>query len=291
MKPSKKRIVRILEELSKNFLGEYIHTTILFFRFYNKFKRSINKKKSYEKFSNELDQINQFEYKITSQNNEDGIIDYIFTKVPNNKKFVEIGFGFYENNTLNLIKNNWSGFLIDLHYKENLLFKKLLKFFFPKSNVNIITEKINKNNINSILQNNIGNSEIDFFSLDIDSNDYWVLKNTNLQNIKCICLEYNHWIGKNVKKSVPYNENFEFVDNGFFGASLLAFHDMLKLKNFDLIAVESSGTNAFFINKRFSHLFEILDPIKSFKSNPYLYSEDKKLEIFSKVKNHNFVDV
>ena len=87
------------------------------------------------------------------------------------------------------------------------------------------------------------------------------------------------------------NENFEFVDNGFFGASLLAFHDMLKLKNFDLIAVESSGTNAFFINKRFSHLFEILDPIKSFKSNPYLYSEDKKLEIFSKVKNHNFVDV
>ena len=291
MKPSKKRIVRILEELSKNFLGEYIHTTILFFRFYNKFKRSINKKKSYEKFSNELDQINQFEYKITSQNNEDGIIDYIFTKVPNNKKFVEIGFGFYENNTLNLIKNNWSGFLVDLHYKENLLFKKLLKFFFPKSNVNIITEKITKNNINSILQNNIGNSEIDFFSLDIDSNDYWVLKNTNLQNIKCICLEYNHWIGKNVKKSVPYNENFEFVDNGFFGASLLAFHDMLKLKNFDLIAVESSGTNAFFINKRFSHLFEILDPIKSFKSNPYLYSEDKKLEIFSKVKNHNFVDV
>lgn len=291
MKPSKKRIVRILEELSKNFLGEYIHTTILFFRFYNKFKRTINKKKSYEKFSNELDQINQFEYKITSQNNEDGIIDYIFTKVPNNKKFVEIGFGFYENNTLNLIKNNWSGFLIDLHYKENLLFKKLLKFFFPKSNVNIITEKITKNNINSILQNNIGNSEIDFFSLDIDSNDYWVLKNTNLQNIKCICLEYNHWIGKNVKKSVPYNENFEFVDNGFFGASLLAFHDMLKLKNFDLIAVESSGTNAFFINKRFSHLFEILDPIKSFKSNPYLYSEDKKLEIFSKVKNHNFVDV
>lgn len=291
MKPSKKRIVRILEELSKNLLGEYIHTTILFFRFYNKFKRSINKKKSNEKFSNELDQINQFEYKITSQNNEDGIIDYIFTKVPNNKKFVEIGFGFYENNTLNLIKNNWSGFLIDLHYKENLLFKKLLKFFFPKSNVNVITEKITKNNINSILQNNIGNSEIDFFSLDIDSNDYWVLKNMNLQNIKCICLEYNHWIGKNAKKSVPYNENFEFVDNGFFGASLLAFHDMLKLKNFDLIAVESSGTNAFFINKRFSHLFEILDPIKSFKSNPYLYSEDKKLEILSKVKNHNFVDV
>ncbi len=291
MKPSKKRIVRILEELSKNFLGEYIHTMVLFFRFYNKFKRSINKKKSYEKFSDELDQINQFEYKITSQNNEDGIINYIFTKVPNNKKFVEIGFGFYENNTLNLIKNNWSGFLIDLHHQENLLFKRLLSFFFPKSKINVITEKITKNNINSILQNNIGNSEIDFFSLDIDGNDYWVLKNMNLQNIKCICLEYNHWIGKNAKKTVPYNENFEFVDNGFFGASLLAFHDMLKQKNFDLIAVESSGTNAFFINNRYSHLFEILDPIKSFKSNPYLYSEDKKSEIFSKIKNHNFVDV
>ena len=291
MKPSKKKIIRILENFSKNYLGDYIYFTILFLRYFNKFKRSINRKKTYNKFSNNLDKINQFEYKITSQNNEDGIIEHIFSKIPNNKIFIEIGFSFYENNTLNLIKKGWTGTLIDIHIKENILFKKYVKFFFPKSKINILTKKITKDNINLILEKNLEFSDVDFFSLDVDGNDYWILKKMSLKNFKCICLEYNHWIGKEVKKSIPYNEDFEFQDNGFFGASLLAFHDLLKKKEFDLIAIDSSGTNAFFVNKIYSKYFEILDPIKSFKSSPYLYSEKKKSEILSKIKSFEFVDV
>ena len=113
----------------------------------------------------------------------------------------------------------------------------------------------------------------------------------SLKNFKCICLEYNHWMGNEVKKSIPYNEDFKFEDNGFFGASLLAFHDLLKIKDFDLIAIDSSGTNAFFVNRKYSSCFEILDPIKSFKSSPYLYSNKKRSEIRSKIKTFNFVDV
>lgn len=291
MKPSKKKITRIIENFSRNYLGEYIYITVLFFRYLNKFKRSINRKKTYNRFSNQIDEINKYEYRITSQNNEDGIIDHIFSKIENKKKFFEIGFSYFENNTLNLVKNGWSGTLVDLHYEENLLYKRFLKFFFPKSKINILNHKIDKDNINSIIKLNTNTSEIDFFSIDIDGNDYWVLKNAELKNIKCVCLEYNHWIGNKIKKSIPYNADFKFIDNGFFGASLLAFHDLMKLKKFDLIAIDSSGTNAFFVNNKYSSLFEILDPIKSFKSNPYLYSDKKKVEIFSKIKNHNFVDV
>ena len=291
MKPSKKKIVRFLENFSKKYLGDYIYMTILFFRYYNKFKRSIKRKKTYNKFSKNLDKINDFEYKITSQNNEDGIIEYIFSKIPNTKNFIEIGFSFYENNTLNLIKNGWSGTLIDLHAKENILFKKFIKFFFPKSKIKVLTKKITKDNINYILETNLKISDVDFFSLDVDGNDYWILKSMTLSNFKCICLEYNHWIGKEEKKSIPYDENFQFQDNGFFGASLLAFHDLLKEKKFDLIAVDSSGTNAFFVNNKYSKYFEILDPVKSFKSSPYLYSNEKKIDIMSKIKIHNFVDV
>ncbi len=36
-----------------------------------------------------------------------------------------------------------------------------------------------------------------------------------LDNIKCICLEFNPWIGKNYKKAVPYDENFNYEDDGF----------------------------------------------------------------------------
>ena len=103
---------------------------ILFARCFKKFKKEVNKEKSTIKFSKNLDEINNFEFKLTSQNNEDGIIDYIFSKIPNNKTFVEIGFGYYEFNSLNLIKNGWKGKLVDIDKDECLVLKQLLNFSF-----------------------------------------------------------------------------------------------------------------------------------------------------------------
>ena len=40
--------------------------------------------------------------------------DLFAKKIPNNRYFVEIGFDFYEFNTLNLIKNGWNGKLIEI---------------------------------------------------------------------------------------------------------------------------------------------------------------------------------
>lgn len=291
MRPSKNLIVRILEKISAKYLGENIYSSLLFMRYFNKFKRTIKRKKSYKIHSDNIDKINTFEYKITSQNNEDGIIEFIFNKIPNNKIFFEIGFEFYENNSLNLIQNGWSGVLIDQNRDEVLLTKKLLNFFFPNNKVNVLRKKITKENINLILNKDNKFQLIDFFSLDVDGNDYWILKNIQLDNIKCICIETNSWIDKNLKKTISYDENFQYMDDGYFGASLLAYHDLLKEKNFDLIAIDSSGTNAFFVARKYSYLFEILDPIKSFKFNPYQYSEDRKKNILSQMEKHKFLNV
>ena len=291
MRPSKKLIVRTLENISAKYLGDNFYSSLLFMRYFNNFKRAIKRKKTSKIHSNNIDEINKFEYKITSQNNEDGIIEYIFDKIPNNKIFFEIGFEYYESNCLNLIQNGWSGVLIDQSKAEVLLTKKLLNYFFPNNKVDILRKRVTKENINLILNENDKFQQIDFFSLDVDGNDYWILKNTQLDNVKCICIEYNSWIDKNLKKTIPYNENFQYKDDGFFGASLLAYHDLLKEKKFDLIAIDSSGTNAFFVARKYSSLFEILDPIKSFKFSPYQYSEDRKKNILSQMKKHIFVDV
>lgn len=291
MRPSKKLIVRILEKISAKYLGDNFYSTLLFMRFFNKFKRSIKRKKSYKIHSDNIDEINKFEYKITSQNNEDGIIEFIFSKIPNNKIFFEIGFEAHENNSLNLIQNGWSGSLIDQNKAEVLLAKKLLNYFFPNNTVNIFRKRVTKENINTILDENNNFQQIDFFSLDVDGNDYWILKNTQLDNIKCICIEFNPWVGKNLKKTIPYDENFQYKDDGFFGASLLAYHDLLKEKKFDLIAIDSSGTNAFFVARKYSYLFKILNPIKSFKFNPYDYSQERINNILSQIKKHKFLNV
>jgi len=291
MKKSKNIITRFIQKFSKKFLPSSIYGFILFLRFRNKFKRSINKIKSSEFFSKNLDEINNYEFKITSQNNEDGIIEYIFKKIPNKKVFVEIGLGYYEFNSLNLIKNNWSGLLVEQNFNECLVLRKLLNFYYKKSRVQIINKSINKENINSVIFDNLKSNYIDFFSIDIDGNDYWVLKNLDLNNISCVCLEYNHWLGPNEKKTIPYNENHNFKDNGYFGASLLAFNELMNKKGFKLISIESSGTNAFFVKNEFSNLFEILDPVKSFKSAGRLYSEEQKIKIFKDIKYFNFIDV
>ena len=283
MKKSKNIITRFFQEFSKKFLTNDIYSIILLLRFRNKFKRSINRVKSSEIYSNNLDKINSCEYKITSQNNEDGIIEHIFNKITNKKIFVEIGISYYEFNSLNLIKNGWSGLIIEQNFEECILLKKLLDFYFSKSTVEIKNKSVNKDNINNLLFDIQKHNHIDFFSIDIDGNDYWILKNLDLTNINCVCLEYNHWLGSDVKKTIPYNKEHNFIDNGFFGASLIAYDELMNKKNFKLIAIDSSGTNAFFVKSKFSYLFKVLDPIKSFKSVGRLYSEEQKkkyLKIF-----------
>ena len=290
MKRSKKKITNIFLSIVKKVFSEKIYAFILYLRSKRKFKKELNKPKSLKKFSNNLDKINDHEFKITSQNNEDGLIDYIFSKIPHQKKFLEIGFDFYEFNSLNLIKNNWEGTLIDFNKEECLILNNLLKSFFPKNKVKIKNFKITKDNINNIVYEN-DTDLIDFFSLDVDGNDYWILKALNLSRINVVCCEYNHWLGKNVKKTIPYNDEHKFQDDGYYGASLRAINDLLDNKGFDLIAVDSSGTNAFFINKKFSNKFDKLSPVTSWRPGVRFYSQNRKKEIIEKINTFDFIDI
>ena len=127
MKKSKKVTTRILQSFLKTFFTNSLFPLFLMLRTSKNFKRKINTEKQLKKFSDNLEEINKYEYKITSQNNEDGIIDYIFSKIPNNKYFIEIGFGYYEFNTLNLIKKGWEGKLIDIDLEETIALRSNLK--------------------------------------------------------------------------------------------------------------------------------------------------------------------
>ena len=291
MKRSKKNFVRLLLKFAKKYLPLKLYSLTLFLRSFRKFKKEINKNKSIVKFSDNLDKINEFEYKITSQNNEDGIIDYIFKKIPNNKHFVEIGFDLYECNSLNLIKNGWNGKLIDQNTEECLSLKALLKYFYSKSKTIILNEEINKENVNEIVFSNLEGKIIDFFSLDVDGNDYWILKSLNLERINVVCCEYNHWLGNNIRKTIPYNSENLYKNDGYFGASLLAINDLMESKRFNLIAVDSAGTNAFFVKNKFASHFEILSPIKSWRSVGRHESESHAKKIRQNIKNLEFIEL
>ena len=272
------RKIRSYRELSLDIIKRKninIYKFLLLVGAFFKFISKINRRKNSRKYSENLDEINNFEYTITSQNNEDGLINYIFKKLkayqPN---FVEIGLDYYENNSLALLRKANKGLFIDGDNKKIFLLKNILKIVYPFKKFSFVSEFINKKNINLLISQTFRNDEeIDFMSIDVDGIDYYLLEEVSFYP-KLICIEYNFWYGKNVKCSVPYNENFRWKMGSLYsGASLLALNDLLNSKGYHLIALDSGCVNAFFIRDDLKENFKILDPIKSFKE-PLKY--DKK---------------
>ena len=234
------------------------------------------KKKSFVKFSDNLNDINKYEFKITSQNNEDGIIEYIFNKIGLNKiNFVEIGFDFYQNNSLNFLGKVNKGLFIDGSEDKVIKLKSIITLLYPFKDITVSKKFIDKDNLNLIIDSHFHNDEeIDFFSIDVDGNDYYLFENLKVRP-KVICIEYNFWFGPDIKCSVPYDKNFTWeIGSIYYGASLNSLCEIAKNKGYYLIALESNCVNAFFIRSDLKNEFEIIDNIKYFRT-PNYYSTDE----------------
>ena len=255
----------ILIFIEKNFFNLYKIIIIFggFIRFFNK----INSKKKYTKFSSNLDKINNFEYQITSQNNEDGIINHIFDILKIDKlNFIEIGFDYYQNNSLAVLKRCNKGLFVDGDNKKVIILKNVLKLFYPATKITVQNALVDIDNINQIKEQNFNNQEeIDFLSIDVDGIDYYLLKEINFKP-KLICIEYNFWFGKDLSCAVPYKKNYSIDSlSNYVGASLKAITELANSKGYHLIALDSACVNAFFIRDDLKHNFEILNLEKSFK--------------------------
>ena len=243
-----------------------------------KFLYKKNKKKSYQKYSDKLDDINNYEFKKTSQNNEDGIIKNIFDRIKLEKvNFVEIGFDYYENNSINFLDKANKGLFIDGSKDKIFKLKSIMKLLYPFKNINVLSKFIDRDNLNEIINYYFNGLEIDFFSIDVDGNDYYLFENLEIRP-KIICIEYNFWFGPNIKCSIPYDKYFIWEEGTLYsGASLNALCSLAKTKGYHLIALDSNCVNAFFIRSDLKNQFEIIDNIKSFKT-PKKYSNNEIME-------------
>ena len=123
-----------------------------------------------------------------------------------NKYFVEIGFHHLEYNCICLAQNNFQGLMIDGGRKINILMLKLI-FFLLNKKINIKNKFITRENIISFLKDR---SDIGCLSIDIDGNDFWIIKKIIDEKIfpEIIIIEYNaSFLKKSI--SVPYEENFD----------------------------------------------------------------------------------
>ena len=168
--------------------------------------------------------------------------------------------------------------------------EKYFEYFLSFEKKKILNTFVTKKNINELVNNFYSkNEEIDCISIDVDGNDYFLMEAINFMP-KLIIIEYNFWLGKEKSITIPYQEDYSWDGNIYSGASLLVLNNLANKKNYSLIAIDSSCTNAFFIRNDLAHNFSILDPIKSFKI-PKKYNNNDLSLAKKYLENKSFINI
>ena len=203
----------------------------------------------------EVEDLIETEVKIFSQNGEDGIIDYLVHKLKVDKKnFIEIGVGNYRESNTRFLYNRYhpKGLIID--YIDDMKKKVTKHVNFWKGDLRICNQKIDADNILDILNKNC-DYEIDFFSIDIDSIDYWIIKKLKNNISKIFVAEYNPVFGAELEVTVPNISGFERSKYHYsylcYGMSLKALINLMDQKGYYFIGTNLQKINAFFILKEF----------------------------------------
>ena len=200
-------------------------------------------------------------YKVYSQTDEDGVIDAIFRRIPNNRTFVEIGVqSGVECNSLLLLLKDWRGEWIegsDRYCAE--IERNLGGRSFP-GRFRVTNSFVRADNIVALLRDAmgfLGVDELDFFSLDIDGVDRYVMDEALRAGIrpKAICVEYNAKFPPGVAVTVGYAPDHVWDATDYMGSSLQSWVDLFTPAGYRLLTCNIPGINAFFVRDDLAHHF------------------------------------
>jgi hypothetical protein len=187
-----------------------------------------------------MKKISDYAMDVYSQFGEDGIIQQIFNVIgTRSKKCIEFGAwdGFYLSNTANLWTNGWEGILLEGNsdkYQE--LLENVKKY--PCISINAWVGCEGSSTLDAILTSKNLISDVDFLSIDIDGDDYYIFESLVLLKPRVISCEYNPTIPPWIELTSPKGDNY-------FGCSAQSLVKLAEQKGYKLIAM--TETNCFFV--------------------------------------------
>lgn len=173
---------------------------------------------------------------------EENIFDHIFDHIETtNKYLVDFGaggLGSSMSNSRYLLEKGWTGLRMDGN---------------PGEETGIAKEFITAENICSLFRKHGVPYHFDLLSVDIDGNDFWVLKNI-LEgdgeflpySPRVIIHEFNGTIPHDVSISIKNNPGHTWGENDYYGASFDAFKKLLTEKEYTLVH-QVSTTNMIWV--------------------------------------------
>lgn len=225
--------------------------------------------------------LKDYEFKVFSQWGEDGIIQYLTQSIDiKNRTFIEFGVeDFFESNCrFLLMKDDWSGFVID--GSDDHINRLKNSYFYWKHDLTATCAFITKENIEEILKMSGFDEDLGILSIDLDGNDFFILEAINIYSPRILICEFNPIFGGTRKISIPYQANFYRRDvhysNLYWGASLGAMTHLAKSKGYSLVGTNTASCNAFYVrNDLLNDKVNILYPEEAFTPSNYRESRDE----------------
>jgi hypothetical protein len=226
--------------------------------------------------------LQDYEFKVFSQWGEDGIIQRLSKIVAiKNKTFIEFGVeSFFEANCrFLLMKDNWSGFVIDGSSENIDRLKKA--YFYWQYHIEANAAFITRENINALLSKSGFDEDLGILSIDLDGNDYYVLEAISVFKPRILICEYNAVFGATRKISIPYDRAFDRTkkhdSNLYWGASLAAITYLANKKSYSLVGTNSTGSNAFYVrNDLLTDELEVFSSEEAYFPSKFRESRDTR---------------
>jgi hypothetical protein len=208
---------------------------------------------SHPRFASPL-RLERFGRKIFSQHDEDGIIAEIFRRIGETSRvFVEIAAGDgQENCSAFLLSQGWSGLWVECDERNVRLIHDRWPAEIARSQLKVSQSFVSRENVNDLIAAAVSD-EIDILIIDVDGNDYHILKAIEARP-RVICAEYLARKPPPINWFMPYDQNYDLslrlgaMSEGIeYGASLQAWDDLLTPRGYSLVGTGIAGVNCFFV--------------------------------------------
>jgi hypothetical protein len=191
----------------------------------------------------------KFGYRVYSQSDEDGILHEIFRRVgEGNRTFLEIGTGDgLENNTLFLLVQGWRGSWVEASARRVTAARRKLAPLIETERLRVEQHVVTVADVDETIRSLAPSPQIDLLSVDIDGNDYHILRAIRSVVPRVIVVEYNAKFPPDVPWVMEYDKAHRWDGSDYFGSSLRALEILLSERGYCLVACNLLGCNAFFV--------------------------------------------
>lgn len=217
-------------------------------------------------------------FKVFSQWDEDGIIQYLINKLPIvHKTFIEFGVENFEesNSRFLMINDHWQGMVLDASASD-IRYIQQDKVYW-QYDLQAVCTWITRENINELLQSSGFGEDVGLLSIDIDGNDYWIWEAIESIRPRIVIVEYNSLFGLR-PIAVPYKKDFArtaaHYSNLYYGSSLGALHHLAGKKGYLLLGSNTWGHNAFFVRADIAGEFRARELREAYIKSKFRESRD-----------------